>query len=273
SSISIADGRAITMFSDSTFDFIASYDAESGEKQWSYQIDSTYIGHTGSHNGPLSTPIIEGNRVYALGPNGQLFALDVTTGKAIWSKHIITDHQAKIPEYGFTTAPIIDGDVLIVETGGTGSTISGLDKNTGKLLWATGNDTVQYQSPIQFNVHGENHLVCIGDNYVNGMDVKTGKKLWGYRHQGRRNSINPVVAGENRLFLTHNFRRGMLLEIDKTETGYEAKELWTTTHIKQTHNASVFHEGYLYGYSNRFVSCVDAKTGKNMWKSRTPGAG
>ena len=33
------------------------------------------------------------------------------------------------------------------------------------------------------------------------------------------------------------------------------------------------YEGYLYGYSGNFLTCVDAATGEMVWKSRPPGVG
>lgn len=273
SSVSIADGRAVTMFSDSTFDYVVSLDAETGTEQWRFRIDSTYIGHSGSHNGPISTAAVDDGRVYGLGPKGQLFALDAKSGTMIWSKHVVDDYQGKIPFYGFSTAPIVDGDVLAVETGGENSTISGLNKHTGQLLWATGNDTVQYQSPITCRINGQNQLLCVGDNYLYGLNSMSGDRLWEYHHQGRWRSINPVVVSENQVFLNHSRREGVLLEITKSEDGYDVKEVWTTKGIKQTYNTSVLYDGYLYGYSSRFLSCVNAKTGKPAWKSRPPGDG
>ncbi len=273
SSISIADGRAVTMFSDSTFDYVIAFDAESGAEQWRFKIDSTYVGHSGSHDGPLSTPVIEGNRIYALGPKGQLFALNATDGETIWSKQIIDDYQARIPTYGFSTAPIIDGDVLVVETGGDGTTISGINKNTGDLLWAAGTDTVQYQSPITLTIAGRHQLLCVGDKYLYGMDSQTGESLWSYLHKGGHSSINPVMVGENRIFINHKWGEAALIEVNKSDAGYDINEVWTSKGIKQSHNTSVLHEGYLYGYSGRFLTCVDASTGKSVWKSRPPGDG
>ena len=50
SSISIADGRAVTMYSDSTFEYIVALDVDSGNELWKVKLDSTYKGHDGSHD-------------------------------------------------------------------------------------------------------------------------------------------------------------------------------------------------------------------------------
>ena len=37
--------------------------ADGGEEIWRYRIGDTYAGHDGSHDGPISTPLMTGGRV------------------------------------------------------------------------------------------------------------------------------------------------------------------------------------------------------------------
>ncbi|NIR52479.1 PQQ-binding-like beta-propeller repeat protein [candidate division KSB1 bacterium] len=278
SSVSVADDRAVTMFSDGTFDDVIAFDAQSGVEIWRFKIDSTYKGHDGSYGGPISTPLISGNKVYGIGPKGQLFALDVKTGKEIWSSHLENDHDARVPFYGFATSPVVDSDVLIVETGGKNeNAIAGFDKDTGERLWATGTDIISYQSPIRLNIHGQNQVLCVGDRYLCGLEPKSGRMLWEYSHKGGGNygskSMNPVIVGDNRLFLKHSGRGAILVEINKKDDEFIAEEVWTTRNIRMTYDIPIYFDGYLYGYSNRFLTCLDVKTGESVWKSRQPGDG
>lgn len=273
SSISIADGHAVTMFSDSTFDYVISLDAETGVEQWRYKIDSTYVGHDGSHNGPISTPVIDDGKVFALGPKGHLLALGLETGEKIWSDNIATGHHSLAPFYGYATSPLIKGEVLVVETGGQGNTISGFNKNTGKLMWATGTDTVNYQSPITISFDGEDQLVCVGDKYLYGLNPQNGEMYWQYHHNGGRQSINPVLIGSNRLFLNASNREATLIEIEKNGDEFIVKELWKTRETSRTFNTPVYHDGNLYGYTARFMVSLNAETGASNWKSRPPGDG
>jgi outer membrane protein assembly factor BamB len=117
SAISIAKGHAITMFSDGEYDYMISLDVDSGNEQWRYRIDTTYPGRDGANPGPVSTPTIDENRVFGIGPKGQLVALDLKTGKLLWSTHLMEKHSAVRPHWGFTTSPLVYGELLIVETG------------------------------------------------------------------------------------------------------------------------------------------------------------
>jgi len=273
SSVSVFNGHAVTMFSDGTDDQVISFDARTGKEEWRHKIAPSYDGHDGSHDGPISTPVVSGGMVYVLGPKGELLALDLQSGRRIWSTHLADDLQAKTPFYGFATSPLLDGDILMVETGGPGSTVSGFDRTTGKLLWHTGRDTVNYQSPITLTLGGKKQLLCIGDKYLYGIEPATGKMLWEYRHNGGGPSINPVMAGDNKIFLQYKWQESVLLEISEQNGAFQAQELWKNRSIRGTYNTAVYSDGYLYGYSNRFLTCIDAETGKSVWKSRQPGDG
>lgn len=273
SSISISEGRAFTMFSDTAFDYLIALDAQSGAELWRHKIDSMYVGQGGSHNGPSSTPLVDGNIVYSLGRKGQLFAVDVKTGKKLWETHLIKEHHGLVPFHGFTTSPIMYGDVLVVENGGTkANAISGFNKRNGKLLWSAGTDTVNYQSPIFTSINGQPQLLFAGDKYVYGLDHKSGKKLWEFHHNYNSQSYTPLPAGANRVMLMGN-QESMLLEVSNAGENFQTRELWKSREIKQTLTPSVYHEGYLYGYSGAFLTCVNAATGERVWRSRPPGDG
>lgn len=273
SSISVAEGRAVTMFSDSTFDYLIALDAKSGAELWKHRIDSTYLGHDGSHNGPISTPLLDDGKVYGLGPKGQLFALEIKSGKKLWETALVKDHHALTPFWGFATSPLVYGQVLVLETGGTKmNAVSGFDKNSGKLLWTAGTDTVSYQSPLFASLAGQPQLLFAGNMYVYGLDHQSGRKFWEYHHKSQNQSYTPVVTESNRIMLMGN-NEIIMIEVGKENGGFQPRELWRNRELKQTLAPAVYHEGYLYGYSGIFLTCVNARTGERAWRSRPPGDG
>ena len=83
-----------TMYSDSTFDYVVAFDADDGTELWRFQMDSTYAGHDGSHNGQISTPTIDGDKVFVYSIKGKLLALNAATGRVLWSnKRILCRHD------------------------------------------------------------------------------------------------------------------------------------------------------------------------------------
>ncbi len=279
SAVSIVGGTAITMFSDGTADYVTALNADDGAELWRFKIDSTYLGRFGSQNGPVSTPLIADDKVFALGPRGQLFALNSGTGEKLWSANLVETHASEPPFYGFTTSPLVYNDALIVETGGPENrAIAAFDKNTGASLWSVGNDKILYQSPAITTLHERQQLLCVGGQNVYGLAPESGELLWQYEHQGRGGgfgsaSMNPVILPDNQIFLTYKSSESILVQLTAVEGKQGVQEVWRTKGLKRSYTVPVYHDGYLYGYNAAFLSCIDAATGETMWKSRQPGDG
>ena len=276
SSVSIADGRAVTMFSDSTFDYVIALDTKSGDELWRFKIDSTFKFRGGSHNGQISTPTIAGDKVFVYTRRGRLLALNARDGSEIWSHDVTKEIESKEPNQGFGSSPLVVGDILFCQVGGTAArTVCGFNKDTGEVAWSAISDTVNYQSPIFTNLLGEDQIIGVGDHQVFGVNPKSGNVLWRYRFNNGSGSSNPVVVENDKIFLNHVFGPGesFMLQLKKENGKYSVEELWKSRDIKQSFNTSVYHNGYLYSYSGRFITCVDVNTGEKVWKSRPPGDG
>ncbi len=271
SSISISDGLAVHMFSDGTHDVAAAYDAGTGKEIWRYRISEHYKGHDGSHDGTIATPVIDQGAVYGLNAHGHLFALELTTGKEIWKKHMADDLKGVSPSYGFSSSPLVAGDVLVVQTGGKGAAVTGLNKKSGEVLWTVGDDTVNYQSPVHTLFLGKKQIMGAGDNKLFGIDPQNGRLLWEHEHAGKSQIYDPIIVDGDKIFA--KVGGGIkLLKSARDGEGYVFEEAWSSNEIR-SQNISVHHEGYLYGYSGKFLACVDAKDGKRIWKARQPGDG
>jgi outer membrane protein assembly factor BamB/enterochelin esterase-like enzyme len=279
SGISIAAGLGVTMFSDSTFDFICAFNPDNGQRLWSFKIDTTYLGRFGSQNGPISTPVISEGTVYGLGPKGHLFALDGKTGQKLWLTNLPAEHSSLAPFYGYSTSPIIYNDVLIVQTGGAnGNAVTGFNKNTGQPLWTAGVDTIQYQSPVLLSLQGRDQILCVGDRRLFSLDPRGGQLLWQHLYGGDvsdigSGSMNPLMITESRIFLKNRRDGCALVELKAEGENWIPHELWKSKNIKGTYVPAIYHEGHIYGYNGRFLNCLDAATGESVWKSRTPGDG
>ena len=89
SSVAVAGGRAVTLFSDGVNDVAVAFDSRSGRELWRSVIAPTLRGKDGSFDGPIATPVLAGDRVFGLGPRGHLFALDAATGRALWKVDLV----------------------------------------------------------------------------------------------------------------------------------------------------------------------------------------
>ena len=303
SGIAVAGGRLFTLFSDGDDDQLIALDTESGATLWQLPLGPTYLGHDGSHSGPLATPAVGPELVFAFGPRGDLVAARVESGAVLWRIDLPQAHQARKPHYGFSASPRLLGEILVLPLGGGGRAVAGFDARTGALEWSAGTDAVAYQSPIIWPPGDHERVVFAGNTYLFAIDARRGSVLWQFPHEGfgtrGADSLSPVAAGPDRLLLTHRDDASSLIEIGRVAidrvaidrvaidrvaidrvagsvpqtTAGSATKIWESRSIRNSYALPVFHAGNVYAYSSRFLTCVDAETGESRWRSRDPGDG
>lgn len=276
SGIAVSNGRAVTLFSDQDNDVAAAFDATSGKELWRYKIGPKYKGHDGSQDGPIASPVIHESKVYGVDPYGHLFAVDLNTGKEIWSTQIAEKHGAQIPNYGYSNSPVVAGGVLILELGGeSGKAIAGFDLKTGQPKWTAGDDKINYQSPVLMKTGGKEVVAAVGDTKLFLIDPASGKILVEYPHGGDAAEIVvPVPVENDRLLLRVGQDKSDLVKIVPAADGkLSVEKVWSEGVFKNSYGIPVYYDGYLYGYNSRVLTCVDASNGQLKWRSRTPDDG
>ncbi len=269
--VSIAGELAVTMFSDAESDILVALNAQSGEEIWRYVLGPVYKGHSGSDDGPSSTPTIHDSTVYALDTHGILVAVTLDKGEKIWQRKLGEDLVAHVPHYGFNTVPTIAGSSLIIMTGDKeGRAATALDLKTGETKWSVGNDTNTYQSPYLWKHKGGSTLLAMTDNHLLGINPDDGSLRWQHDHtlQDAESFGFPLPVDDHSFLLT-SLRGSMVLELENK--GAEAKTRWNDNVFMNTYAIPVIHGGYLYGYNAQFLSCVNPADGNVMWRSRPPG--
>lgn len=277
SGVAIAGDRLVTVYAKDGKDRLACFDAATGREHWNVEIEEMYVGHDGSHDGAIATPLIDNGRVLALGARGRLLAAALADGKITWSTDLVADHQAKAPFYGFGTSPVIVDGVLIVQVGTPGPMVAGFDPATGKKLWTAAEDAIGYQTPVPYSEGDRRVVLAAGGRKVVALDPKSGEIAWTYEHskEGGRGagSLVPVPCGPGRLFIANKEDGSSVIarHVDSTVATYNV--LWEGRQIRNSYNVPVHHDGHLYAYSARFLTCVDSAGGEVKWKSRSPGDG
>jgi len=270
SSFSVANGRLYTMGLRGEREFIIAFDAATGKEAWATPNGSAFRNDRG--DGPRGTPTIDGDRLYALGGSGDLSALDVKTGKLIWSKNILQEFGGRNITWGISESPLIVGDKLLVNPGGPGASIVALNKSDGSVIWKSQSDKAGYSSAIPVDVNGATQVVFFTHQRAVGLDLKDGKLLWEYAKPANNvaNAATPIARG-NRVFISSDYGTGGgVVEIKPDGS---AQELWFTKDMRNHHSSSVLVGDYLYGFSSAILTALKFDTGEIAWRDRSVGKG
>jgi outer membrane protein assembly factor BamB len=267
SNVSIAGDKAVTMFADGESDVLAAFDPASGEELWSYELDDMYAGHDGSDDGPLSTPAVSGDRVFALTPRGRLVALDLDDGSEIWRRDLDEENSTP-PFYGYTSSPVTAGDLVILATGGDGHAVTAFDRNTGETRWAAGDDSVTYQTPLLVELGGRTTLVAVTDHMIQGFDPWTGERHFELRHTDgeQTEEASHVIPLDDQHFVV-NYENGSAMY---RLAGDTLEEAWRSRAFGNSLAIPVLVDNHLYGFTGRFLTCANSETGEIVWRSRPP---
>jgi outer membrane protein assembly factor BamB len=227
--------------------------------------------------GPRGTPTVDGDRVYALTESGDLAALRAQDGSVLWQRNILREFGARNIPWLISESPLIDGGNVIVTPGGQNAGMAALDKMTGKTVWVAKelSDEAGYASPVVANVQGVRAIMTLTAEAGVGVRASDGKLLWRYRPvaNSTANITTPVIQ-DNKVFYTSSYGTGgALLTLAARDGGLTAQEVYFTRDMQNHHGGVIVLDGYLYGFHNSIMSCLEFATGKQVWRDRSVGKG
>lgn len=270
SSFSVANGKLYTMGLRGDREFVIAFDVATGKEAWSTAHGGAFRNDRG--DGPRGTPTVDGGRVYALGGDGDLSALDARTGKIIWSKNVLKEFGGKNITWGISESPLVLGNKVLVNAGGPGASIVALNKSDGALIWKSQSDKAGYSSAIPLQLNGTTQVVFFTGQRAVGLDAKDGRLLWEYgKPSNRVANIATPIARANRVFISSDYGTGGgVVEIGGDNS---AKEIWFTQDMRNHHSSSVLIGDYLYGFSSAILTAIRFDTGEIAWRDRSVGKG
>ena len=258
---------------------VEAIEALTGKTIWTFDYGTSYRDDFGFDEGPRAIPVIADGRVFTHGADGFLHGLDFTTGKMLWSVDSRKVFDAPKGFFGVASSPVVDGDRVLVNVGGTKGGIVAFDAATGKMLWTATSDEPSYSAPVIADINGQHTGVFFTRTGLVAVDPSNGKVLYQYRWRSRQaasvNAATPIVAGD-KIFLSASYSTGaVLLQVANNAV----KPIWSGEESMSNHySTSVLKDGYLYGFDGRqefgqTLRCVELATGKVMWNVDGFGAG
>jgi len=271
SSVSVSEGNLYTMGNKDEGDIVYCFDATTGKEVWKHTyaepLDPRYY-----EGGTSCTPTVDDETVYTLSRKGKLFAFAADSGNIRWQQDIAKEHGLKIPEWGFAGAPLVEGDLLILNAGTHGLA---LKKASGALAWSTSKESSGYATPVPFEDKSGRALAVFGWRTLAAVALKEGKVLWElpWKTEYDVNVADPIITGDG-IFVSSGYRKGGAL----LKLGGEPKTVWVSQNMHNQLNSSVLIDQHLYGISGQNghgadLRCVELATAKVSWTEKSAGFG
>lgn len=270
--IAIADGTAYLFHRVADEEVLVALDPAGGKEKWKIAARTKYRDDFNFDDGPRCVPVIAAGRIFLLGANGDLRAIDIASKKEIWSRNILTDYKASKGYFGVGASPIVLGERLLVNVGGKGAGVVAFAVDTGKELWKATDDAASYSSPIACSVGGKDRVAFFTRAGLQILDPVDGtvcfSKPFRSRLDASVNAASPVRNGEE-IFLSSSYGVGAVV---LKPLGTEWDEVWANEKSLTCHyNTPVLVDGFLYGIDGRQeggsarLRCVEWKTGNVRW--------
>jgi outer membrane protein assembly factor BamB len=279
-SFAVKNGKALLMMQRDGQDTCVAFDANTGKELWASPIDKNMSqqeswGGRSAH----STPAIDGDMVYCTGQYLKLKALNLNDGKVVWEHDLVSEFGGSysaeargIKEWGNAASPVVVGNHVIMAGGGAGQSILAFDKKSGAVVWKNHDEKITQATPTPATIHGVQQVVFFMQSGLVSVAADNGQLLWKHPHQYNvSTAASPVVAGDI-VYASAAYQVGAVaVQIMRTETGLQPKELYKDRKLMNHWMTPLVHEGHLYGLFGHQrqgrapVQCVELKTGKALW--------
>lgn len=280
---SVADGKVFVMdrMKEKHIERVLCLDAKTGAIRWTFDYPCRYR-RISYDSGPRCTPTVDRDKVYTVGAMGHLHCLSVKDGSAIWSKNYVKDYGAKVPIWGFASAPLVDGDQVIVLAGGAdGAMVMAFNKATGKELWrALPTQPIGYCQLIIIKAGGKRQLIVWLPEQLVSLSPETGQVFWSQPFVSTHSLTvaTPVLEGDH-LLVSAFYNGPLMMKMAKDKPaasliwkGNSDSEIETSTDKLHCMISTPCILGdAIYGVcSYGAFRCLDKATGKRLWSTYQP---
>ncbi len=237
------------------------------------------------------TPVIESGRVYLTWGSPGIACVDTKTFKVIWTRRdLACDHFR-----GAGSSPILWDDLLINNHDGADHQyVFALNKNNGRTVWLTkrsvdfqdldpdgkpkrdGDLRKAYSTPHIIQLNGKEVLLSQGAMAHYAYEPTTGRELWRIIERKQHSASSRPVFGHGLCYFTTGFAKGQLLAVEpkKTKDPSRTNIVWRLARSGVPEKPSLLlikNHIYMIDDQGGLVTCVTAKTGKELWSERIGG--
>jgi outer membrane protein assembly factor BamB len=281
SSVAVANGRLYTMEEETApetpkaaaprhREAVLCLDARTGREVWRFRYPNEFDERFGS--GPRSTPAVDGNFVYAVGPKGIFHCLRADTGEKVWRHDLLREFRGRPAKYGVSFSPLVEGNLVYATPGGPdGNAVVAFEKHTGKVAWKALDDPMGYSSPIVVTAAGVRQLLCLTNTALVSLSPEDGKLYWRYPWETDNgfNIATPIGLG-NYVFISSAYDKGCaLVEIAAEADGsLRPHRVYEHNRMRNYFSSSVRYGEHIYGFDQKDLVCMQVRTGRVVWREK-----
>jgi outer membrane protein assembly factor BamB len=214
--------------------------------------------------------------IVSLGPRFHVACWDAKTGECRWLVDVVGRFGAAELDWYAGQCPLVDGDRVIIATGGSETLMVALDLESGQIVWTCPNPRgwqVTHSSITPMEFAGRSMYVYCGSGGACGVSTD-GVLLWDETtwKENFATSPSPVALPDGRIFLSCGYDAigATILQLKEKGDGLIVE---TAAQLKRKafnseQQTPILYDGYLYAIRKRGeqLVCMDLG-GKEQWNS------
>jgi len=254
-------------------------DRRAGKVLWDRPVGRGRLPSHRLHNMASPSPVTDGKHVWVEFGTGDIACFDYA-GDQVWHRNLVDDYGAYTIKWGMAGSLLLVDDVLVRPCmQQERSYVVALDARSGKERWkverktnARGESKDSYSTPAVCEHDGKKVVVISGADVVTAHDPKNGKEIWRCGGVQGRVVGTPVVT-DGMILALSAFNRGMLaIKPGGSGDVTESHVLWQFGKGTPDVPTPVVYEGLIYSVNDNGIAlCVDAKSGKEIYRERVGG--
>jgi len=208
-------------------DALRCFSLETGQELWRrwYRVPIKR-----NHGFSRTVPAIGDGYIITIGPEGHVMCCDPVTGDMKWSLDMQKRYKTEVPFWYTGQCPRVDDGVVILAPAGEEVLLTGLDCQTGEVLWTTPN-TLNYKmshsSVMPMTLGGKKTYVYIGVGGICGVSAEEndrGTLLWDTgKWQPSVVAPSPLQISQNQIFMVAGYGTGgALLQVNRSGNQWTA---------------------------------------------------
>jgi len=264
--------------------FVLDYDAQvkadvlrvlsltDGQEIWQYSYPDKIKRN---HGMSRTIPTVTDTYCVTLGPKCNVVCLDPNNGDFKWQIDMVSEFGTEVPPWYAGQCPFVDGDKLILGTGGKDALVVAVDVKTGKVLWKSPNPNhwaMTHSSVVPMNYKGKRMYLYCASGGLAAVSAEDGKTLFEFPDWkiSMANIPSPLIIGEDRIFLSGGYNAGsMMLKVEETDGKLGVKTLFrlAASVFGATQHTPILYKDHIIGVRpDGQLICLDFD-GKIKWQS------